>query len=204
MDNTALVAILVVVGIAIVAFAAFMYLRKQKSDKLRNRFGPEYDRTVEERGDRAKAEAALEERQKRVDALNIRPLKPEDASRFRNAWSSLQTQFVDDPKGAVTEADRLLGEVMATRGYPMGDFEQRAADISVHHPTVVSNYRKGHDIALRHAKGDASTEDMRQAMIHYRALFAELVGERDMTRSRPEPAQVSEQRREEKQRKSLL
>lgn len=201
MDNTALVAILVVVGIAIVAFAAFMYLRKQKSDKLRNRFGPEYDRAVEERGDRAKAEAALEERQRRVDALNIRPLKPEDASRFRNSWSSLQTQFVDDPKGAVTDADRLLGEVMATRGYPMGDFEQRAADISVHHPTVVTNYRKGHDIALRHAKGDASTEDMRQAMIHYRALFAELVGERDMTRSRTaETAGV----REEKERKSML
>jgi hypothetical protein len=199
MDNTTLIAIIVIVAIAILAVAAFAYMRKQKSDKLRSRFGPEYDRAVKEHGT-ARAEAELEQRERRVEALKIRPLKPEDTTRFTTSWNAIQTRFVDDPKGAVTEADRLLGEVMATRGYPMGDFEQRASDISVHYPRVVENYRAGHDIALRHARGEASTEDLRQAMIHYRSLFGELVGERDLSKSRGREVQVEE----EKERKGML
>ncbi len=179
MDESALVAVGVVVVIVVLAVAGFFLLRRRKTDELRNRFGSEYDHTVRETGDRARAEAALKEREKRVERLNIRPLSSEDAARFRESWKKVQARFVDDPKGAVTEADQLLGDVMGRRGYPVGDFEQRAADISVEHPRVVEHYRAGHDISLRHAKGEASTEDLRQAMIHYRTLFLDLVGETD-------------------------
>lgn len=180
MDERTLIVVLIVVIVVMVAVAAIFFLEKRKqSVQLRSRFGPEYDRTLKETGNRAQAEAALKERERRVERLNIRPLSSEDATRFRESWGKIQTQFVDNPKGAVTEADQLLGEVMAKRGYPVGDFEQRAADISVEHPTVVEHYRAGHDIALRHAKGQASTEDLRQAMIHYRTLFKDLVGEQE-------------------------
>jgi hypothetical protein len=177
MDETTLVAISIVVVVAILAVVAFFLLRKRQSEQLRTRFGPEYDRTVKETGDRSRAEAALKEREQRVERLNIRPLTEEDAVRYRESWGKVQARFVDEPKGAVMEADQLLGDVMSKRGYPVGDFEQRAADISVEHPRVVEHYRAGHDIALRHARGQASTEDLRQAMIHYRTLFTELVGE---------------------------
>jgi hypothetical protein len=179
MDQTTLTVLSVLVVVAIVALVAFLVMRKRQSDKLRSKFGSEYDHTVQETGDRTRAEAALREREKRVERLNIRPLASQDATRFRESWRQVQTRFVDDPKGAVTDADRLLGEVMSTRGYPMGDFDQRAADISVEHPRVVEHYRAGHDIALRHEQGKASTEDLRQAMIHYRTLFTDLVGEQE-------------------------
>lgn len=179
MDEGTLVALVVVVVVVILAAAGYFLLRKRKSDELRSRFGSEYDHTLKETGDRARAEAALKEREKRVERLNIRQLGSEDAARFREEWGKVQVRFVDDPKGAVTEADRLLGDVMVKRGYPIGDFEQRAADISVEHPRVVEHYRAGHEIALRHEKGQASTEDLRQAMIHYRTLFTDLVGEPD-------------------------
>lgn len=179
MDERTLTAIGVAVVVVILAIAVFLLLRKRKSEQLRDRFGSEYDHTVQETGDRARAEAALREREKRVERLHIRPLSSEEAGRFRESWGTVQRRFVDDPKGAVTEADQLLGNVMVKRGYPIGDFEQRAADISVEHPRVVEHYRAGHDIALRHAKGEATTEDLRQAMIHYRTLFTELVGEPD-------------------------
>jgi hypothetical protein len=107
--------------------------------------------------------------------LHIRPLTPSDATRFDGAWRTVQARFVDDPRGAVTEADRLVGEVMAARGYPVGDFEQRVADISVDHPDVVMNYRAAREIATVHAQGKATTEDLRQAMVHYRALFNDLL-----------------------------
>ncbi|HJV65671.1 MAG TPA: hypothetical protein VJ550_08060 [Geomonas sp.] len=181
MTNPTLFTIIVVVAIVIVAVVGMLLLRRQRTAKLRGSFGPEYDRTVQERGDRARAESELERRRKRVEGLTIRPLTREDRARFSDAWSKVQARFVDDPNGALTEADQLLGEVMSRRGYPVGDFEQRADDISVNHPRVVENYRKGHAIALRHGKGEASTEDLRQAMIHYRALFAELAGSREMT-----------------------
>jgi len=183
MDNTALISIIVILAMVIVAGAAYFIIQKRRTEQLRTRFGPEYDRTLKETGKRSEAEATLGERAKRVEHLKLRPLTREESVRFTEAWKRIQSLFVDDPKAAVTQADQLLGEVMSTRGYPVTDFNQRAADISVDHPRVVENYRAGHDIALRHAKGEASTEDLRQAMIHYRTLFNDLVGEREMMTS---------------------
>jgi len=166
-----------VILIAIVAFVAMGSLRKRRTDKLRTKFGDaEYDRALQEGDSRRKAEAGLDKRTDRVVSLNIRPLGAADRARFVEAWSRVQSHFVDGPGGAVTEADQLLGDVMSTRGYPVSDFEQRAADISVSHPLVLENYRLAHEIANRQTGGKASTEELRQAMIHYRALFDELVG----------------------------
>ena len=170
--NTMLIALAVVVLIAI---ALWMVMRKQRSDHLARRFGPEYDRTVNEMGSRDKAEAELLARKKRVDELDIVPLSPADAQRFSQDWRSLQARFVDNPKGVLADADLLVRELMQKRGYPMGDFERRAADISVHHPGVVEHYRAAHDITQRDHRGQVDTEGMRQAVIHYRALFAELL-----------------------------
>jgi len=172
MDIRLVMAIVAILAIAVVAGFA---LRRRRSDQLRARFGPEYERAVDETGNVRKAENALEARASRVATFHIRPLTPRDAEHFSNAWLAVQQQFVDDPKAAVTEADRLVGEVMQRRGYPLGDFDQRAADISVDHAGVVANYRAAREIALRHAKGQATTEDLRQAMIHYRALFQDLL-----------------------------
>lgn len=170
--------ILLIVVIAIVALVALLFWsRSRRSADLKSRFGPEYGRTVDQLGDEAKAEKVLAERQKRVSSYTIKPLPPEMRDHFVNTWRNVQAQFVDDPKYAVTRADDLLGEVMGARGYPVRDFDQRAEDLSVDHPEVVQNYRSAHDIALRHSRGEASTEDLRTAMIHYRALFDDLVNE---------------------------
>jgi hypothetical protein len=177
MDRTTLIIIAIVIVVAVIGVTALLMRGRRTTQRLSDRFGPEYDRTLEESGRRAKAEAELHDREKRVEALAIRPLAPADRERYIDAWAKVQAEFVDNPATAVAHADQLLGEVMATRGYPVGDFEQRAADISVDHPVVVQNYRAGHEIALRHASGETSTEDLRQAMIHYRALFDELAGE---------------------------
>lgn len=167
------IVVVVLVVIALIAFA----LRKNRSARLRKKFGDaEYERAVAEHG--RNAETLLEKRTERVKTFHLRTLSDFDRSRFQQAWAQVQARFVDGPAGAVTEADQLLGDLMAARGYPVGDFETRAADISVDHPTVVQNYRAGHDIAVRHLKGQASTEDLRRAMIHYRALFEDLIGER--------------------------
>jgi len=168
-----------IAGIALIAAGVIgWYLwSRRRSEQLRSRFGPEYDRTVHEAGDVRKAEASLQARAKRVERLQIRPLTPEEASRFSAAWQQVQAQFVDDPKGAITEADRLVGEVMTARGYPVADFDQRVEDISVDHPDVVMNYRAARDIALEHERGHASTEDLRQAMVHYRSLFRDLLAD---------------------------
>jgi len=168
--------IVAVVVIAAIVIAALVWSRRRRSDHLRNQFGPEYDRAVEEKGGRAKAEAELAEREKRVQKLDIRPLDASERRDFIDRWTEVQGRFVDDPPRAVAFADALLGQVMKARGYPVTDFDQRAGDISVDHPVVVEHYRKAHDIAMRHEKGEASTEDLRQAMIHYRALFDNLVG----------------------------
>ena len=169
----AIIAILVIV-VAVIIFA----VRRSRSERLRKKFGDaEYERTIAERGDRRAAEANLEQRTERVKSFHLRPLSEADRLRFQEAWAAVQARFVDGPAGAVTEADQLLGDLMATRGYPVGDFETRAADISVDHPMVVQNYRAGHDIAVRHLQGHATTEDLRRAMIHYRALFDDLVSE---------------------------
>ena len=169
-----IVAIVVVVVGAIVYFA----MQKRRSERLQKHFGPEYDRAIAEGGDKRRAESTLEQRAERVKKFNLRPLSAEDKARFTTQWDRVQAHFVDAPAGAVTEADQLLGDIMATCGYPMGDFEQRAADISVDHPVVTQNYRSAHEIALRQGKGQASTEDLRRAMIHYRALFEDLVNDR--------------------------
>jgi len=169
--------IVAVVLIAIVAVLAALYLlsRKKTTAELRKKFGPEYDRAVLVHGTGRKAEAKLEDREKRVEKLNIRDLDPIEHERFSKQWTSLQSRFVDSPKGAVAEADDLLSSVMKARGYPVSDFDQRAADISVDHPRVVENYRSAHEIALRVGKDEATTEELRTAMIHYRSLFEELV-----------------------------
>jgi hypothetical protein len=172
-----LAAVLIVALIAVIAWANAQRRRKQ-SLRLQQRFGPEYVRLVNELG-RSKAEAELAAREKRVAALTLRPLPPADAAKFRDAWVGIQARFVDDPKTSVVDADHLVYDLMAKRGYPMGDFEHRAADISVDHPTVVSNYRAARAIALRDERGEASTEELRKAVVHYRALFEELLEVRD-------------------------
>jgi hypothetical protein len=176
MTPTAWIIVAVVVAVAVLLVAATLWSRRRRSEHLRDRFGPEYDRAVEAKGDRGKAEAELAEREKRVEKLDIRPLEPDERREFIRRWSEVQARFVDDPPRAVAFADALLGDVMKARGYPVSDFDQRAGDISVDHPVVVEHYHKAHDIAMRHERGDASTEDLRQAMIHYRALFDNLVG----------------------------
>jgi len=168
--------IVAVIVVAALLVGAILWSRSRRSEHLRDRFGPEYDRAVEAKGDRSKAEAELAEREKRVEKLDIRPLEPDERREFIRRWSDVQARFVDDPPRAVALADALLGDVMKARGYPVSDFDQRAGDISVDHPVVVEHYHKAHDIAVRHERGEASTEDLRQAMIHYRALFDNLVG----------------------------
>jgi hypothetical protein len=162
--------------ILVVAVLAWLYVRRRRTTiaQLRQRFGPEYDQAVRDHGSERRAEAQLADREKRVESFRVRDLDPTQRERFSGQWHSLQSRFVDHPKGAVTEADELVSSLMQTRGYPVADFNQRAADISVDHPQVVADYRSAHEIALRLEKGEASTEDLRRAMIHYRSLFEEL------------------------------
>jgi hypothetical protein len=166
---------LVAVVVVVIAGVAWYGLSRRRTAQLKKRFGSEYDRTVQTEGNVRKAEAALAARARHVAHLNIRPLSAEDAMRFSDVWRRIQARFVDDPQGAVAEADRVVGEVMNARGYPVGNFEQRVADISVDHPDVVMNYRATREIAAVHARGQATTEDLRQAMVHYRALFTDLL-----------------------------
>ena len=169
--------VLAAAAILLIAVLALLYMRKRRSKTadLRRKFGPEYERAVRSHGSEQKAEATLADREKRVEKLSIRDLDPMERERFSKQWASVQSRFVDSPKGAVAEADDLLSSLMKTRGYPVSDFDQRAADISVDHPRVVENYRSAHEIALRVGKDAATTEDLRTAMIHYRSLFEELV-----------------------------
>ena len=168
---------LAAVVVLLIAALAWLYVRKRRSTtaNLRQKFGPEYDRAVLKHGSERKAQAKLEDREKRVEKLNIRDLDPMEHDRYLKRWEAVQSRFVDSPKGAVTEADDLVSSLMKTRGYPVSDFDQRAADISVDHPRVVENYRSAHEIAMRVGKDKATTEDLRTAMIHYRSLFEELV-----------------------------
>jgi len=161
--------------ILIVAVGAWLYVRKRRGTTagLRQKFGPEYDRAVLTHG--SQAEAKLADREKRIDKLNIRDLDAMEHQRYSKQWEAVQSRFVDSPKGAVAEADDLVSSVMKVRGYPLADFDQRAADISVDHPRVVENYRSAHEIALRAGKEGATTEELRTGMIHYRSLFEELV-----------------------------
>ncbi|MGA7697531.1 MAG: hypothetical protein WCA76_21070 [Candidatus Sulfotelmatobacter sp.] len=169
--------VLAAVVVVILAVLGWFLVRRRRrtTAELRQRFGSEYDRAVREHGSQRKAEAKLADREERVEKLNLRDLDPMERERFSKQWESVQSRFVDSPKGAVAEADDLVSSLMKTRGYPVSDFDQRAADISVDHPRVVENYRSGHEIALRVGKNGATTEDLRTAMIHYRSLFVELV-----------------------------
>jgi FtsZ-interacting cell division protein ZipA len=171
--------IVLIIAIAAIGFAVFMWMEREKSRKLRSRFGPEYERLVDEhRGDHRKAERILEKRQQRVDKYPLRRLTTEEAQRFASQWRQEQQNFVDDPRAAVSAADKLVAEAMRARGFPVGEFDQRVDDISVEHPRVVEHYRAAHDIAVRDARGQASTEDLRVAMQHYRQLFEHLLDQR--------------------------
>ena len=182
--TTSTIVVIVIVAAAVIAIALALTIKYRRTQRLRSRFGPEYARALEETGSKTKAEANLEKLERRVDRFDLRPLTPVVRANFVAAWQKIQARFVDDPKGALTEADKLIQEIMAARGYPVTDFDQRAADISATHPLIVEHYRAGHNIALDHAKGRATTEDSRQAMLHYRTLFAELAGEPELTRTK--------------------
>jgi hypothetical protein len=168
--------IVIAVG-AVVALALVLWVAstQRRTSRLKGRFGPEYDRTVDRTESRREAEAELAAREERHDELDLKPLSLATRERYLERWNAVQAEFVDDPRSAVASADSLIQSVMAERGYPVEDFEQRAADISVEHPRVVENYRHGHRLAQASAGGDDSTENLRQAMRHYRALFDELV-----------------------------
>jgi hypothetical protein len=170
-------AVLIVLVLVLAAAVAILIWRGRGSKRLKSHFGPEYERALEESGSRRAAEERLRRREERVHSYAIHPLSPDQRARYAASWRALQAEFVDDPAGAVAAVDQLLGEVMAARGYPVIEFEQQAADLSVEHPHVVQNYRTAHEIALRHAKGNANTEDLRRAMVHYRSLFEELTNE---------------------------
>ena len=168
--------ILAAVLLLLLAGLAGLYMRRRSTSAgLRQKFGSEYERAVREHGSERRAEAQLAGREKRIDALTIRELDPVERERFSKEWDAVQSRFVDSPKGAVAEADDLVSSLMQARGYPISEFDQRAADMSVDHPRVVENYRSAHEIALRVGKNEASTDDLRAAMIHYRSLFQDLV-----------------------------
>jgi hypothetical protein len=175
--------LIIVLLIALVA-AGVVIARQRRSQQLQEGFGPEYGRTLAERGDRRAAESELRERRERHEQLEIRELEPDARERFSERWRGAQRRFVDQPAAAVAEADALVSEVMRERGYPVeDDFDRRAADISVEHPVVVENYRSAHEISGRAIRNEAGTEDLRQAMIHFRELFEELLGADHQPRS---------------------
>lgn len=162
--------------VIVVALIAWTATRKRRTDELRDKFGPEYDRAVSRDGGRRDAESELRERVERHDALNIQPLAPDAAERYRQEWRDVQARFVDAPDDSLRRADGLITEVMQRRGYPMSDFEQRSADLSVDHAQTVQDYRAAHAVSMQTSRGQASTEDQRQAMVHYRALFDDMLG----------------------------
>jgi hypothetical protein len=173
MSTTALI-ILIIGILAIAAILLYMW-RIERSKKLRNRYGPEYEQAVRDYGSRDKAEQSLVMRQKRMERIHIQSLSGAERDRFAEQWTKVQAMFVDDPAGSIYEADRLVCDVMRTRGYPMTDFDRRAEDLSVDHPQVVKNYRAAHDIAMRAEQKQANTEDLRRGLVYYRDLFDELL-----------------------------
>jgi hypothetical protein len=194
---TAALIVAAVVIVAIVIVAARLYSTQQtrqrneteqRSVQLRERFGPEYDRTVAEKGDVRVAESELTSRQKRVSEFNIRPLAADEGKSFNDQWQVMQATFVDNPSTAAHDADALIGRVMAARGYPESDYEQRSADVSVDHPAILDHYRAAHEITLRDADGQANTEDLRQAVLNSHALFTEMVEEPRTVETPPESA----------------
>ncbi|MCV7286761.1 hypothetical protein H7J87_15655 [Mycolicibacterium wolinskyi] len=172
------IAIAVVVAIIVILalIVAVSMSRHKRSERLRDQFGPEYERAVDATGDERAAEKELLARQRKRKKLDIVELSPESRARYAQAWAATQAGFVDNPSRAVDEADRLVTEVMNERGYPVNDFEQQAADISVDHPKVVEHYRAAHILQMAQAQGDIGTEAQREAIVHYRALFEQLLG----------------------------
>ncbi len=175
MDNTTTIIIAVLVVVIAGIILGLVFSRRRRSEQLHEKFGPEYDRTVQTMGDEKKAQTELNERQKHVEALDIRPLTVSERDRYLADWTAVQSKFVDEPGQAIVDADRLIMEVMQLRGYPVSDFEQRAADISVKYPALVSNYRGAREIADKNKQQQANTEELRKAMIYYRSLFEELL-----------------------------
>lgn len=175
--NTTYTLIIVVVLALFVAGAILtpIFIRRKRSKQLQDHFGPEYDATVQAMGDEKKAQKELQDRQKHIAALDIRALTPAQRDQYLAEWADVQSKFVDHPGQAIVDADRLIIEVMVLRAYPVADFDQRAADLSVNYPNLVSNYRKARAIAIKNAQNQADTEELRQAMIYYRSLFEELL-----------------------------
>jgi len=169
------IVILVVVIIGAILFVP-VFARRRRTERLQEHFGPEYDHTVQTMGDEKKAQTELDERQKHVQALDIRPLSASERERYLADWAAVQSKFVDEPGQAIVDADHLIMEVMQLRNYPVSDFEQRAADLSVDYPALVSNYRAAREVAIKNEQGQVDTEELRQAMIYYRSLFEELLG----------------------------
>jgi hypothetical protein len=167
--------LVIAVAVALVIVAAVLITRERNRRLLKEKFGPEYDRAVLQHGDARRAEAVLIDREKRVRKFSLQPLPPAARERYAEEWVLIQRRFVDDPAGAVTQADALVNTVLAARGYPVGNFEQRAADISVNYPGLVQNYRSARAVMLRQAENEASTEDLRVAMVNFRSLFDELL-----------------------------
>jgi hypothetical protein len=176
MDDQMQMRLAVVVVAALVAIAVWLLMRRRKTSALRARFGPEYDRLLQSTKTPAEAERELLERERRVQSFSLRPLSRDEADQYAQSWRTVQARFVDDPRTAVNEADRLIEDVMRARGYPVEDTAHRLDDLSVEHAAVVNHYRSGREIVVRHGRGEASTEDLRKAMVHFRALFDELVG----------------------------
>jgi hypothetical protein len=177
MSTGTIVAIIIAV-VVVIAVVAFALSKTRRSRTLRTKFGPEYDHTVSSAGDSRRAEELLERRQQRVEKYHLRPLRPEEVQRFSREWRDVQARFVDDPRGAVADADRLVADAMTARGYRIPDIETRIEDLSVEHPHEVTHFRSAHEIALRAANGSAGTEDLRQAMQHYRSIFEILLDSR--------------------------
>jgi FtsZ-interacting cell division protein ZipA len=175
--NEIILIILVVAIFVVLAAVGWWAWRRQRSEKLKQRFGPEYEHVVAEKGDRRAAESELAARRKRFEKLDIRPLTPEERSRFAQRWQQTQARFVDSPTQATVEADMLVEEVMRARGYPVEEIQQREADISNESPVAVQHYRAAWEIAQLNARGEANTEDLRQAIVHYRALFEDLLAQ---------------------------
>jgi len=188
MDTEILISLLVIAAIAMIAFGAWYYYRSRTSENLKERFGPEYENTVRQLKSQDRAEAELKERQKRVSKYKIVVLPRAERDKYREVWRGVQGEFVDQPEKAVSDADRLVQEVMERCGYPLRDFEQAAADLSVDHPYVVENYRSACRTADRSRRGAADTEELRQAVVYYRVLFEELLEDEPPRTAKPKRA----------------
>ena len=192
LSNTLILIVAAVAAVAVIALIALAIRKNRRSRHLRDRFGPEYARLAEAAGGERAAEREMELREKRAAKFHIVDLSEDNRRRFSDRWQTVQAEFVEDPKQSLADADDLLGEVMSARGYPVLDFEQKAADLSVDHPVVVQHYHAAHGIALRHRDGATTTEDLRQAMIHYKALFNELAGVAVVPAPAPSQAHAAE------------